>query len=97
MLSITGNILYSKAAGFTSLDKETAQPFTLDTICWIASMTKLLTSVACLQAVEAGLLTLDTPVETILPEIAEHGLIAGFDDAKNQGIYEQPTTKITLR
>ena len=60
-------------------------------------MTKLLTSVACLQAIEDGLLTLDAPVETILPEVAEHGLITGFDDAKNEGIYEQPKTKITLR
>lgn len=66
-------------------------------MCWIASMTKLLTAVACLQAVEAGLVTLDAPVEKFLPEIGKYGIITGFDDAKNEGIFEKHKTPITLR
>jgi len=60
-------------------------------------MTKLVTSVACLQAVEAGIVDLDAPVETILPEVGRYGIMTGFDDEKNEGTYKQHKTSITLR
>ncbi|KAF2010156.1 beta-lactamase/transpeptidase-like protein [Aaosphaeria arxii CBS 175.79] len=92
-----GNILYSKADGVASLKEGETQPFKLDTICWIASMTKLLTSVACLQAVEAGLLELEKPVTETLPEVGKYGILTGWNDEKNEGIYEQHKTPVTLR
>lgn len=92
-----GNILYSKADGIASLKEGPEQHFQLDTICWLASMTKLLTSVACLQAVEAGIVDLDKPVSNILPEVGKFGIMTDFDDEKNEGIYEQNKTPITLR
>jgi methyl acetate hydrolase len=56
-------------------------PMTTDTVFWIASLTKLVTSVAALQQIEAGLLTLDTPVASVLPEFAELPILDGFDAA----------------
>ena len=42
-----------------------------DTIVWLASMTKLVTTIAALQLVEAGDLELDAPVAALLPELAQ--------------------------
>ena len=44
-------------------------PMTPDTVVWIASMTKAVTSVAALQQVEAGKLSLDAPMGELLPEL----------------------------
>lgn len=60
-------------------------------------MTKLLTSVACLQAVEAGIVDLDKPVSEILPEVGKYGIMKGFDEERNEGIFEPHKTPITLR
>lgn len=38
-------------------------------------MTKLMTSVAAMQCVEAGLLDLDEPVSHLLPEMGKYGII----------------------
>jgi hypothetical protein len=80
-----------------SVREESSQPFQFDTICSLASMTKLLTSVACMQAVEAGMVDLDKPVSEILPEVGKYGILTGFDDEKDEGIYEQHKTPVTLR
>ena len=39
---------------------------TLDTVCWIASMTKAVTSVCAMQLVEQGRLSLDAPLVEVL-------------------------------
>ena len=44
----------------------TDKPMTMDTIVWIASMTKALTGAAAMQQVERGKLNLDTPASKIL-------------------------------
>ena len=59
------------------------QPMTTDTVGWIASMTKAITSVAAVQCVERGKLTLDTPASAIVPAIAEAQVLTGFDAAGN--------------
>jgi methyl acetate hydrolase len=50
-----------------------------DTIFRIASMVKLLTSVAALQLVEKGKLTLDDPVAALEPTLGAMQVLAGFD------------------
>lgn len=92
-----GNILYSKSFGKASLKEGTNRPFTDSTIASIASMTKLMTSVAVLQCVEDGTLDLDADIKAVLPEIGKYGLITGFDDAKNSAILTENTVPITLR
>ena len=51
-----------------------------DTVFRIASMVKLLTSVAAMQLVERGKLKLDEPAEQIDPELASPPVSTGFDD-----------------
>ena len=56
-------------------------PMTADTVFWIASMTKAITSTAAMQLVEQGKLALDQPIAGILPELASPQLLEGFDAA----------------
>lgn len=51
-----------------------------DTVFRIASMVKLLTSVAAMQLVERDKLRLDEPAERIDPELASPLVLTGFDD-----------------
>ncbi|MER2535159.1 MAG: serine hydrolase domain-containing protein [Rhizobiaceae bacterium] len=52
-----------------------------DTIFWIASMTKALTSIAAMQLVEDGRLPLDTPIGEVVPALARRQILSGFDGA----------------
>ena len=62
-----------------------------------ASCTKLMTSIAAMQCVERGLVTLDTDVKDILPELAAQGILTGFDEATGQPIINKRQNPITLR
>jgi CubicO group peptidase (beta-lactamase class C family) len=80
--------IFQHAAGTTELGA--GQPVTADTLFWIASMTKPITSVAAMQLVEQGRLHLDKPIGDLLPDLA-HPVI--LEDGKTR-----PATKpITLR
>ena len=57
--------LYEAAFGERVLGA--GQPMTTDTVGWIASMTKAITSVAAVQCVERGKLSLDTPAHAVVP------------------------------
>jgi CubicO group peptidase (beta-lactamase class C family) len=48
-------------------------------VFWIASMTKAVTAVAAMQLVEQGKLTLDAPIGTVLPELADPQVLEGFE------------------
>ncbi len=52
---------------------------TLDTVFWIASMTKAVTSAAAMQLVEQGKLQLDQPIGDTLPELKAPQVLEGFD------------------
>lgn len=54
---------------------------TADTVFWIASMTKAVTSAAAMQLVEQGRLPLDDPIAGVLPELAAPQVLEGFDAA----------------
>jgi methyl acetate hydrolase len=54
---------------------------TADTVFWIASMTKAITSTAAMQLVEQGKLSLDSPIADVLPELAAPQVLEGFDAA----------------
>lgn len=55
---------------------------TADTLTWIASETKLATSVSVLQLVEKGLIGLDDDVLEVLPQIKEFKVLVGFEEDK---------------
>ena len=67
---------YSRAFGHA--DALAGTPMREDTICQIASMTKAIVSVGAMQLVEQGWLTLDGPIDEVLPELANPQVLAGF-------------------
>ena len=71
-------------------------PMTLDTVMWLASMTKPLVGAAAMQLFEQGKLKLDEPIGRILPEIDAIQVITGWD-AQGQPTVRPPKTPITLR
>jgi CubicO group peptidase (beta-lactamase class C family) len=66
-----------KAFRYTDIDTELPVdqqvPMRRDTIFDLASVTKTFTTIAVLQQVEAGLVDLDEPVATYLPDFAQNG------------------------
>jgi methyl acetate hydrolase len=54
---------------------------TADTVFWIASMTKAITSTAAMQLVEHGRLSLERPIAEVLPELSAPQVLEGFDSA----------------
>src|SRR5579863_1797742 len=71
------SVIYEGAFGFR--DTVTASRMSNDTIFRIASMVKLLTSVAALQLVERGKLKLDEPAGNIDPTLGSVQVLTGFD------------------
>ncbi|HXT07696.1 MAG TPA: serine hydrolase domain-containing protein [Roseiarcus sp.] len=69
-------IIYEGAFGERTLGG--GEAMTVDTVGWIASMTKALTSVAAMQLVERGRLDLDAPAAKVVPDIAELKVLTGF-------------------
>ncbi|PYM19444.1 MAG: 1,4-butanediol diacrylate esterase [Candidatus Rokuibacteriota bacterium] len=71
-------------------------PMTLDTVVWIASMTKAITATAAMQLVERGKLALEQPAAAVVPELAQARVLEGFDTA-GQPRLREPKRPITLR
>ena len=69
--------IYEGAAGRLAIDHDRGA--TLDTLFRAASMTKPITTVGALQLVEAGRLSLDDEVASILPAFGELPVLDGFD------------------
>jgi methyl acetate hydrolase len=72
-------VRFARALGVA--DAGTGAAMAEDTPCQIASMTKALVSVAAMQLVEAGRLSLDVPIGDVLPELADPQVLTGFDAA----------------
>lgn len=89
---VAGAIRYSNAFGSTANG-----PVTVDSTMWIASCTKLVTTVAVLQCVEKGLIKLDDPVAPLLPELADPDVLYGFDENTNAPLMRKAKNKITMR
>src|SRR5438045_3489927 len=86
--------IYEGAFGRRALPDGTAM--TVDTVFWIASMTKAITSTAAMQLVERGKLSLDRPIAELLPELASPHVLEGFDAAGEPRLRPAKRT-ITLR
>lgn len=88
-------VLYQGAFGVA--DVATGRPLAPDAMFRIASMTKPVTSVALMQLIEQGRLTLDDPAEKYLPELAGVKVIETFDAATGNYQLRPPATKPTVR
>jgi methyl acetate hydrolase len=60
-------------------DVSTGAAMLPDSVVWIASMTKAITSAAAMQLVEQGRLSLDAPIAGVLPQLANLQVLEGFD------------------
>ncbi|HUO64527.1 MAG TPA: serine hydrolase domain-containing protein [Terriglobales bacterium] len=72
-------VVYEGAFGKRELGKDA--PMTLDTVVWIASMTKAITAAAAMQLVERGKLDLERPASETVPALASAKVLEGFDAA----------------
>jgi CubicO group peptidase (beta-lactamase class C family) len=72
--------------GFGSTDNDGGTPVTVDTMFSVQSMSKTFTATAVMVAVQSGLLDLDVPITTYLPDFTVH---SAFES--------HPERKITLR
>jgi CubicO group peptidase (beta-lactamase class C family) len=88
------DILYEGAFGRSALNKPDAM--TIDSVFWIASMTKAVTSTAAMQLVEQGRLSLDEPIGALLPQLATPQILDGFDE-NGAAKFRPARTPITLR
>jgi CubicO group peptidase (beta-lactamase class C family) len=87
-------VIYEGAFGLRCLG--TQAKMSTDTVFRIASMVKLLTSVAAMQLVESGKLSLDDPADKVDPELAAAQVLTGFD-AKGHPQLRPPLRPVTLR
>lgn len=94
-IAASGNdVLYHGAFGKRDLSKPDAM--TLDSVFWIASMTKAVTAAGAMQLVEQGKLSLDAPIGEVLPDLAAPQVLEGFDESGEPKL--RPASKpITLR
>lgn len=94
-IAASGNdVLYQGAFGKRDLSKP--DPMTGDSVFWIASMTKAVTGAGAMQLVEQGKLSLDAPIGSLLPDLANPQVLDGFD-AKGEPKLRPAKSAITLR
>jgi CubicO group peptidase (beta-lactamase class C family) len=77
MAANESGLVYQGAAG--KRGDATAPSMTSDTVFRIASMTKAVASVASMQLVEQGKLSLDEPLGAKIPQLANRQVFDGFD------------------
>jgi len=87
-------VIYQGAFGKRDLSKD--DPMALDSVFWIASMTKAITAAAAMQLVEQGKLLLDAPIGKVLPDLAAPQVLEGFG-ANGEPKLRPAKTPITLR
>src|SRR3954462_5531393 len=94
-MAATGSeVIYQGAFGKRDLSKDDAM--TADSVFWIASMTKAITTAAGMQLVEQGKLKLDEPIGKLLPDLASPQVLEGFDASGNPKL-RAAKGEITLR
>ncbi|KAJ7789771.1 beta-lactamase [Mycena olivaceomarginata] len=89
--------IYVQTAGTTLVDDPKSPPIDEDTVFALFSQTKLITTIATLQLVEQGKILLDTPVETVLPELANPVVATAQDETGRATTTVPAKNKITLR
>ena len=86
--------IFAAAHGLRGLGE--TPPVKRDTVFYIASMTKPLTSVAAMQLVEQGKIKLDEPVGKFVPELANLNVLEGYNTNGTPKL-RPAKTQVTLR
>jgi methyl acetate hydrolase len=87
-------LLYEGAAGVRAAGLPAAM--TTNSTAWLASLSKVVTTVAVMQCVERGLLDLDAPAANICPTLGTLQVRERFDE-DGQPVLRAPKSPITLR
>ena len=95
MAATSEKIIFEGAYGKRFVGR--SEEMTLDSVFWIASMTKPVTSVAAMQLVEEGHLSLDTPASQYLPGFAELQVLEGIDATTHTLQLRPPRRPVTVR
>jgi methyl acetate hydrolase len=93
MVANQNDVLYGAVFGVA--DVTTGAPLRLDDVLFIASMTKIVTALACVQLIEQGKLGLEDEASAIVPRMVAK-VLTGFDSA-GQPILREPKSKVTVR
>lgn len=91
-----GRFTYSKTLGARRLLSGEKHPHQLDDILFVASATKFITTIAALQCVEDGLVSLKGDLSSVAPELSKMQIITGFSDDGETPLLEPQTGSITL-
>jgi CubicO group peptidase (beta-lactamase class C family) len=78
-----GNEIYKHATGKQSINSDDENRLEEDSLCWIASMTKVVTAVAVMQLVERGIVSLDDNIREIVPELRDIQIL----ESTKEGIF----------
>jgi len=87
-------LVYEGAFGKRELGRDAAM--SIDSVVWIASMTKAITGTAAMQLVERGKLSLDRPASEVVATLSSAKVLEGFDAAGKPRL-RAPKRPITLR
>lgn len=74
-ISKNGSLVYRKATGYSAINNLQKTPATVDTRYRIGSISKMFTGTMIFQLIEAGKLSLKTPLATYFPQIINAGKI----------------------
>ncbi|OYU87480.1 MAG: 1,4-butanediol diacrylate esterase [Bradyrhizobiaceae bacterium PARB1] len=88
------HVIYQGAFGKRDISKDAAM--TVDSVFWIASMTKAITATAAMQLVERGKLSLDAPIGAVLPDLSAIQVLEGFGD-DGEPVLRPARRPVTLR
>lgn len=91
-----GCFVYENTLGERTLLSGEKRPHQLDDMLFIASATKLLTTVAALQCIEDGQLSLTGDLSSVAPELAAKQVITGFSEDGETPQLEPQAHPITL-
>jgi CubicO group peptidase (beta-lactamase class C family) len=93
---VAGTFSYAKVVGKKSSNSGNDEPWSSDAVLELASMTKLVTTIAVLQLVEKGRVTLDEDVSSWIPEFAAQDILIGFS-GDGQPQFKKRQNPVTLR
>jgi CubicO group peptidase (beta-lactamase class C family) len=88
-------VIYRRAAGLAAARE--GERMRLDSVFRIASMTKLVTTVAVLMLHEQGRCSLDDPLAAHLPGWSQPGVLASFDRASGTYALREAASSVTIR
>ena len=93
LLAREGKVLSFEAVGLA--DIATKKTMTLDSVFWIASMTKPMTALGVMMLQEEGKLSLDDPIEKHLPEFKGQLMIK--EKSAEQTVLVKPARPVTIK